>query len=88
MKIDEREIEREIEKRVRQIIKLPIMDCRKLLVEYEYDIFKALTYIGSTTSSLAPFCLDYRDSLEVEKLREHFVKKTIYDHIENLLSEN
>ena len=84
MKIDEREIE----KRVRKIIKLPIMDCRKLLVEYEYDIFKTLTYIGSTTSSLLPFCLDYRDSLEVVKLREHFVKKTIYDHIENLLSEN
>lgn len=85
LKIDEREIEREIEKRVREIIKLPIMNCRKLLVEHEYDIFKTLIYIGSTTNSLAPFCLDYRDSEEVEKLREHYKNGNIKKYIKGLL---
>jgi len=83
--IIDNEIKKELIIKLQEITKLHILNSKRLLIEYKYNIEDVLIYIGSTENNLFPFILDYRDSEEVEKLREHYKNGNIKKYIKGLL---
>lgn len=84
--MEDKEIKVEMVKRLRGILKIPMMDAKKLLVNNDFDFYKVFMEVGSTERLF--FRLDYKDSEEVLELKKSYKRGDIYYYIEELLSKN